>query len=320
MLDDIYNSPSKYDFFIELTTRGPDAFDKFRQVLVDAGYSEEAKFLETNSPNTDLTLNVIARKRLCYKMNSKPFIGHCFIINNVKFESHSYRYGSDVDAEALHVLFRKLGYNVTNERNLTADEMRAYLKKFSQEDWSAVDSCVLFILSHGDNTDNLDIIYGSDSDFVKKIEIYQMFDNFNCESLRYKPKLFFFQACRGDEEDYGKYPNVSADAARIVKIPTMSNMLAVHSSLPNHKSYRDHEKGTWFCQDLIEVFSSDYLTEDLETMLKTVALKLESRLSMKMCKQVLHIDHFGFKAAIFFCMENVADICEIYDPQKLGMP
>ncbi|GBM57636.1 Caspase-9 [Araneus ventricosus] len=341
MLDDIYNFPTEYDFYVELTTRGPDALDKFRQVLRDAGYSQEASIFETNSSNIrdpdaidkfrpvlretgysqganigGTNSSNIVGKRMCYKMNSKPFLGYCFIINNVKFKRHSYRYGSDVDAQALDRLFTNIGYKVEIESNLEASEMIAYLKKFSKQDWSAVDSCVLFILSHGNNSQNLDIIFGSDSEFVKLIDIYKIFDNENCQPLKFKPKMFFFSACRGDEVDYGVWTTVSSDAAKIVKVSAMTDMFIVHSTLPNHESYRDHEKGTWFCQDLIEVFSSDYLTQDLDTMLQTVDRKLESRLSEEMSKQVLHIDHFGVKATVYLSMEKVVDICEIYDPQK----
>ncbi|CAL1291108.1 unnamed protein product [Larinioides sclopetarius] len=339
MLDDIYNFPSEFDFYVELTTRGPDAFDKFCQILKDAGYSQEASVLENNSSsikdpdaidkfrppliqteysqqaNISKSTNFI-RKRFCYKMNSKPFLGYCFIINNIKFKRHSYRHGSDVDAKALELLFKKLGYKVDTETNLEAEEMLIYLREFSKRDWSTVDSCVVFVLSHGNNSQNLDVVFGSDSKYVKLFDIYQLFDNENCESLKFKPKMFFFSACRGDEVDYGVWTTVSSDAARIVKMPTLSNMLVVHSTLPNHESYRDHEKGTFFCQDLIEVFSNDYSTQDLDTMLKTVARQLECRLSEKMSKQILHIDHFGFNATVYFCMENVADICEIYDPRK----
>ncbi|GFU33617.1 caspase-3 [Nephila pilipes] len=309
MLRDIFDSENDCDLFVELTTRGPDAFSKFRQVLKEAGYFNEAKVLETNSTN-------IFKKRLCYKMNSKP-IGYCMIINNVDFDLLQRRDGSDEDAVALESLFRMLGYEVTPKRNLTAEKMEINLTEFKEQNkWSSVDSCVLIILSHGDSVANQDIIYGTDSDYMKKMDIYQMFDNINCESLRFKPKMFFFQACRGINEDSGGYVSESTDAAKIVKIPSMSDLLVAHSTLPNHLSYRHLIKGAWFCQDLVQVFSEDYATQDLETMLKTVAQKVENRLSCEHKKQVLHIDNFGFKAAVYFCMDNVADFCNIWNPRN----
>ncbi|GIX93318.1 caspase-9 [Caerostris darwini] len=93
--------------------------------------------------------------------------------------------------------------------------------------------------------------------------------------------MFFFQACRGDDEGHEVYVTESTDAVKKVVLPSMSNLLVVHSSLPDHVSHRDEVSGTWFCQDLIQVLNSNFLTQDLETMLKTVAQKLESRLSQK---------------------------------------
>ncbi|GFY59644.1 caspase-2 [Trichonephila inaurata madagascariensis] len=309
MLRDIFDSETDCDFFVELTTRGPDAFSKFRQVLKEAGYVKEAETLKANSSS-------FFKKRLCYKMNSKP-IGCCLIINNVDFDYLECRKGSDEDAVALEDLFRKLGYEVTSKKNLTGEKMKISLKKFKEQNkWSFVDSCVLIILSHGDSDGYQDIIYGTDSTYVKKADIYQMFDNANCESLQFKPKMFFFQACRGTDEDSGGYVTEATDAAKKVKIPSMSDLLVAHSTLPNHLSYRDLKKGSWFCQDLVQVFSEDYETQDLETMLKTVAQKLENRLSFEHKKQVLHIDNFGFKAAVYFCMDNVADFCSIWNPRN----
>lgn len=310
MLRDIFDSENDSDFFVELTTRGPDAFSKFHQVLKEAGYINEAETLKANSSSS-------FKKRLCYKMNSKP-IGFCLIINNVEFEYLEYRKGSDEDAVALEYLFKKLGYEVTTEKNLTGERMKISLNKFKdQNKWYSVDSCVLIILSHGDSVGNQDIIYGTDLNYMKKTDIYQIFDNINCEALQFKPKMFFFQACRGTDEDSGRYVTEATDAAKKVKIPSMSDLLVAHSTLPNHLSYRDMEKGSWFCQDLVQVFSEDYETQDLETMLKTIAQKLENRLSFGHKKQVLHIDNFGFKAAVYFCMDNVADFCSIWNPKNI---
>ncbi|GIX93320.1 caspase-9 [Caerostris darwini] len=161
MLNNLYDLNIDCDFFVELTNRGPDAHRKFGQVLMEAGYSEEAEILGLGAITS-------CGKRLCYKMFSKP-LGFCLIINNVEFDYLEDRIESDVNAEALEYLFKKIGYNVECERNMTADNMLARLIKFRDEnEWASVDSCVLIILSHGDNVNNLDIIYGTDSQWVKK--------------------------------------------------------------------------------------------------------------------------------------------------------
>ncbi|GIY82001.1 caspase-9 [Caerostris extrusa] len=282
MLNDIYDLNTDCDFFGELTSRGPDAHSKFGQVLKEAGYSEEAEILLLGAITS-------CSKQLCYKMYSKP-LGFCLIINNVEFDNLEDRIGSDVDAEALEYLFRKIGYIVECERNMTADNMLARLIKFRDEnEWASVDSCVLIILSYGDNVNNLDIIYGTDSLWITKTEIYRIFANINCEDLQYKPKMFFFKACRVDGGGHEVYVTESTDAVKKVVCPSLSNLLVVHSSFPDHVPHRNELCGTWFCHDLVQVLNSNFLTQDLETMLKTVTQKLKNRLSRKQRKQVLHI-------------------------------
>jgi hypothetical protein len=60
-------------------------------------------------------------------------------------------------------------------------------------DLKQYDVFVLFIMSHGTNGE----ILGKDAKPVKIDDIVEKFDGKNCEGLRDKPKLFFFQACQG---------------------------------------------------------------------------------------------------------------------------
>lgn len=56
------------------------------------------------------------------------------------------------------------------------------------------DECfVMFVMSHG--KDNC--VFGSDGRAVRISEIITPFTNANCTFLKNKPKLVFFQACRG---------------------------------------------------------------------------------------------------------------------------
>lgn len=305
MMTDIFDS-GECDLLTELVTRGPDALGKFRRALRDAGYLEEAKILVPSSTLRSPT-------RMCYKMTSKP-LGFCKIINNVKFDDMDYRYGSDVDALELRRVFLDMGFSVITDHNLTGFKMRESLEKFAQHNWAVVDSCVIIILSHGDCFDNRDVIYGTDSEPMDKVDVYDIFDNHNCKPLQDKPKIFIFQACRGKKEDRGV--TESTDAASVYKRPSMSDMLIIHSALPHHKSYRQHDKGSWFCQDLVQVLSSDYLSDPLETMLQKVDRNIANRISVKNMKQVTHIDKFGVKADIYFCLNNLAELPEFYVPSN----
>nr|6PDQ_A Chain A, Ancestral Effector Caspase-3/6/7 [Homo sapiens]6PDQ_D Chain D, Ancestral Effector Caspase-3/6/7 [Homo sapiens] len=135
-----------------------------------------------------------------YKMNHKRR-GLCLIINNKNFDRKTgmkTRNGTDKDAENLEKTFKSLGFEVKVYNDLTAEEMQETLQEVSKEDHSDSDCFVCVLLSHGEEG----LVYGTDG----KIEIQELtslFKGDKCQSLVGKPKLFFIQACRGDELDSG---------------------------------------------------------------------------------------------------------------------
>ena len=52
-----------------------------------------------------------------------------------------------------------------------------------------------FFLGEGEG----DAIYASDVKYILADDVVRLFDNDNCPHLRNKPKMFFFQFCRGGE-------------------------------------------------------------------------------------------------------------------------
>ncbi|CAL1300493.1 unnamed protein product [Larinioides sclopetarius] len=316
MFDDIFdpNSEAKMDFYDELCTRGPDAFPKFIEVLKSAGYSEIAYLLQDKKDN---------EQPAYYKMDSEPFVGYCLIIMNQEFDIAEHdREGCQDDADALKNLFEKLKYHVQIEWNKEKDQMISILKEFSKKsEFSNVDSCIVYILSHGNQFENLEYIEGTDFGRVFKKDICSMFNNKNCESLIGKPKIFFFQACRGNLHDPGvtkndTYDNTKTqnssdsvnassskfdeDITETSKYPSCSDMFIVHSSLPDHQSWKDHCGGSWLCQDLVSVVSEYYDKYDLATMMTFVNSKQIVRESKEGYKQISHLEQIGVTGLLQF--------------------
>uniref|UniRef100_A0A8C3Y1U4 Caspase family p20 domain-containing protein n=1 Tax=Catharus ustulatus TaxID=91951 RepID=A0A8C3Y1U4_CATUS len=122
--------------------------------------------------------------------------GHCLILNNVNFSRDSglsTREGSDIDCEKLQRRFKALHFTVLTQRDLR--EMVLELLKLAQQDHSALDCCIVIILSHGCQVG----VYGTDGKPIPIEKIVNYFNGSNCPSLRGKPKLFFIQACGGGE-------------------------------------------------------------------------------------------------------------------------
>ena len=72
-------------------------------------------------------------------------------------------------------------------------------------------------------------------------EIVSYFEESN--DLRGKPKLFFIDACRADNNgDYEKHPF----------LPESPDILIEYSTIVGKESYRDIYRGSWFIQTLIK--------------------------------------------------------------------
>ena len=140
-----------------------------------------------------------------YPMDKTPH-GIAVIINN--FEFHSTvpgknplpgRRGSQVDEHNLCVMWKYLRYDVQVFRNLTASELTHQLTQIASQSHEKYDSFVCCILSQG----YPDGVYGTDSKPVRINDIASLFKSPFCPTLTDKPKLFFIQSSRGDDEDKG---------------------------------------------------------------------------------------------------------------------
>ncbi|NXL41362.1 CASP9 protein, partial [Podilymbus podiceps] len=236
-----------------------------------------------------------------YQLKADP-CGHCLILNNVHFSSSSNlstRNGSDVDCEKLEKRFKALRFNVLTRRDLKAQEMVSELQKLARRDHSAVDCCVVVILSHGCQTSHNQFpggIYGTDGKPIPIEKIVNYFNGSHCPSLRGKPKLFFIQACGGEQRDRGfvvdcdspdnEAPggSLESDATpfqtpagnvdepdAVASLPTPSDILVSYSTFPGFVSWREVASGSWYVETLDRVLEQYASSEDLLNMLLRVA-------------------------------------------------
>ncbi|XP_072250155.1 caspase-2 isoform X4 [Leuresthes tenuis] len=214
-----------------------------------------------------------------YRMNSSPR-GFALVISNVSFDSRAApdldpRKGGEVDDEVLRKVFTELDYLVSVHRNLTAQDMRTCIENFCRRpEHRTVDSCVVCLLSHGVEG----AVYGTDGQLLQLDWVFQSFDNAHCPLLQNKPKMFFVQACRGDEmdcgveqidgpartlspgceqRDAGREGQGDADSRQRadlgrprIKLPQRSDMICGFASLKGTAAMRNTKRGSWFIQEL----------------------------------------------------------------------
>ncbi|XP_029665790.1 caspase-1-like isoform X1 [Formica exsecta] len=212
-----------------------------------------------------------------YNMNHKNR-GKCIIFNHEEFDSGiDKREGSTTDAMRLQKSFGNLGFDIEIENDLSHMEVMDKIEKLSQYDHTDNDCLCIIVLTHGLQND---LIWAKDVAY-KSEKIWKPFTADKCITLAGKPKLFFFQACRGDQVDSGVVlsprsliPSEATDTVSSYKIPTHADFLIAHSSVQDFYTWRNPVEGTWYIQCLCKVLDEYGTKMDLMSMLTLTARKV----------------------------------------------
>ncbi|XP_038602499.1 caspase-9 isoform X3 [Tachyglossus aculeatus] len=184
-------------------------------------------------------------------------------------------------------------------------EMVKALNKLARKDHSALDCCVVVILSHGYQASHIQFpggIHGTDGKSISVETIVNYFNGSRCPSLGGKPKLFFIQACGGEQKDRGfevnldspedhptrrdpesdatpfqAAPEGSDEPDAVASLPTPSDILVSYSTFPGFVSWRDTKSGSWYIETLDSVLEQWAHTEDLLTLLLRVSNGVSSK-------------------------------------------
>ncbi|XP_076734199.1 caspase-9 isoform X2 [Maylandia zebra] len=254
-----------------------------------------------------------------YKMDASP-CGYCLIINNMEFEPHSMlknRKGSNIDCEKLERRFKTLNFVVEVRTNLRQKQIKHELLTLSKKDHSQYDCCVVIMLSHGTEVNHNRFpgaVYGVDGQYVPVQHITNYLNGQHCPSLQGKPKLFFIQACGGDERDMGfevspdevepssggmddqtdAIPMSSSSDSLSMSdepdarptLPTPSDILVSYSTFPGYVSWRETQSGSWYVQTLDCILEENAATVDLVTMLMMVNNEVSQNSAKGLYKQM----------------------------------
>ncbi|XP_067305237.1 caspase-2 isoform X2 [Pseudorasbora parva] len=240
-----------------------------------------------------------------YTMRSSPR-GLALVLSNVRFDSANtdldIRRGGEVDEETLRRLLTELDFTVSLHKDLTAEGMRGRLEQFAQrQEHAEYDCAVVCLLSHGVEGS----IYGTDGQLLELDWVFEVFDNARCPLLQNKPKMFFIQACRGEEMDNGvdqldgqertQSPGCEQrDAGREeerdnkereekeretmrVKLPQRSDMICGFATLKGTAAMRNTKKGSWFIQELNTAIRQRANNTHLSDILVQVNGRIKSR-------------------------------------------
>ncbi|CAH2323071.1 caspase-2 isoform X2 [Pelobates cultripes] len=267
--------PVQYDQNIALLTmlpkRGPKAFSEFCNVLRETGQKYLAEELENKLCSLDTPEKTL------------PYPVHETGVRRMLW-TESPDYSIDDGDGPIVVSFCSVDFYLSHHN----EDMLCKLDTFSKlSEHADLDSCIVALLSHGVDG----AVYGTDGQLVQLQDVFRILDNAHCPHLQNKPKMFFIQACRGEETDRGvdqqdgREQSASPGCEEMdagkesvkVKLPKQSDMICAYACLKGTVSLRNTKRGSWFVEALISVFSQHAKNTHVADMLVKVNALIKER-------------------------------------------
>jgi len=204
--------------------------------------------------------------------------GIAIIFNHKNFDQRlglKTRNGTDADRDNLRITLRQMDFEVKVYNDASYKEIERVLEELASENHSDADCVLVAVLSHGE----LGILYSCDQPY-KPDMLWRQFSAEKCPTLAGKPKLFFVQACQGDQLDSGvklvDNRNATETDAKSMsyKIPSHADFLIAYSTIPGFYSWRNTTAGSWFIQAMCHVLQRQGNTHDLLSNMTRVARKV----------------------------------------------
>ncbi|XP_046558564.1 caspase-8-like isoform X2 [Haliotis rubra] len=215
-----------------------------------------------------------------YKMDSVPR-GLCYIFSNKTFENKpdKKRIGVEKDRDALTKVWEKLHFVVKSFDDSNANVMETRLKELAEMDHKAYNCVVVIFLTHGRDG----AVQGSDNEWLEVSTITSYFKASVCPSLANKPKLFFFQSCRGNERqkavpvqgDGGGNDVVGSEAILVKMVAPNADFFFGFATVAGMQALRNAETGSWFIQSLVQALEASTKRDDLDSIMTTVRRKVD---------------------------------------------
>jgi hypothetical protein len=183
------------------------------------------------------------------------------------------------DVQHLERTFKYLEFHFKLCQNFTKAQIEEEIQRQASGDHTNSDCFLCVVMSHG----NEDKIVTRDNKEISFEEIMAPIKL--CPSLENKPKLFFFQACRGENEmeiprvksrpnsgsslpsaqinSDNSSQNNNADSKLVTtnlktRNTAESDLLVYNATLPKHYAYGTETEGTYFIQSVCEVFKDSF--------------------------------------------------------------
>jgi caspase 7 len=239
-----------------------------------------------------------------YKMDHEKR-GTALVINMRSYENDKLRnreIKSKIDVDNLKRTLEYLEFDFQLCDNFKAKEIEQEIQRqASQIDHSQSDCFVCVVMSHGNDKD---MFYSSDNQEISFDDIMAPIKE--CITIKNKPKLFFFQACRGKCDMRCERYNFNPTKAKLTKINYESDVLVYHSTFPDCLSWaKNIDEGTIFIKSFCDVlFNEAYKNIPNNLPLSQMITKINKSVSDQ--KYQLSCPMNPLTKEVFFTPKNVS--------------
>ncbi|CAG9767465.1 unnamed protein product [Ceutorhynchus assimilis] len=218
-----------------------------------------------------------------YKMDHE-YRGLLIIFNQETFNkdtNQAPRTGTDEDVRKIQNCFTALGFVVHPYKDMTLEQIRQHIRKYVLHDYyhKKRDCFAIFVLTHG----NKDELWAKDTYYDPAVELWGQFTSDKCPSLAGKPKLFFLQACQGQNFDYGiklelprlKQPGYTEfDGHFSYNLPVNADFLIFYATYEGYYAFRNDVTGSPWVTILCQELQKHHKNSDILTILTFVNRRL----------------------------------------------
>ena len=149
------------------------------------------------------------------------------------------------DAASLEQVFKGFSYAVYRKENVsTADFVSCYKKLAEFKYPSRCKRILVYFSGHGGNDGALIMQDGGRIKSEDMISCFKIHIS-NNETLAEMAKMFFFDACRGSQQDHGYMRKSGGETDWMKRIPREGGVLIAYASTPYHVSYGDSSGSRW---------------------------------------------------------------------------
>ena len=234
----------------------------------------------------------------------------CAIIFSIKYYQNPQlnRAGADLDLALFQDTFSHLGYEVLVYKNnqCTASGITTVLRDIVRQFGSHHDSFVCCVSAHGnyDSITQEEFIvpydYNTTTENPKVLirDLRNQLAGTTCPALATKPKMFFIQACRGNNIPPAVIAPIQSDS---IAVHEDSDFFFSYSTRMNDSSCRDTVKGSWYCQELAHVLKSDTSRYyDVSTLVSEVHRRVTDNYAYHSFRQCPELTHTLRKRFFFY--------------------